>query len=239
MATLYIGTSGWHYAHWRGVFYPEDLPPQEWLRYYAAHFSTVEINNSFYKLPGTETFQAWHRGTPKHFTFSVKANRYITHMKKLKDPQEALHRFFDAVAPLAGKQGPILFQLPPRWRKNIQRLAGFLEALPPTSRYAFEFRDPDWHGEDVYDLLRAHNAAFCIYDLAGFRAPVELTADFAYLRLHGPAGAYAGRYTKASLRSWAERIRSWRGLKKVYVYFDNDQAGYALANASELKELLG
>jgi len=236
---IYIGTSGWHYAHWRGVFYPESLPTTQWLGHYARHFGTVEINNSFYKLPSRETFAAWHKATPKRFTFAVKANRYITHMKKLKEPQEALDRFFDAVEPLADKQGPILFQLPPRWHKNTQRLAAFLDALPPTYRYAFEFRDPDWHSADVYDLLRAHNAAFCIYDLAGFRSPVELTTDFAYLRLHGPAGAYAGRYTKASLRTWAERIHSWGGLKQAYVYFDNDEAGYAVTNAIELKKLLG
>jgi uncharacterized protein YecE (DUF72 family) len=235
-----IGTSGWHYTHWRGPFYPPDLRAADMLAWYLKRFDTVEINNSFYRLPTRETFAAWRRATPAQFCFAVKGSRYITHRKRLKDPQPALERLLPAAEALGRKLGPILFQLPPRWSRNIERLADFLDALPARRRYAFEFRDPSWHDAAVYRLLNKHNAAFCIYELDGFVSPVEVTADFVYVRLHGPGRKYEGDYAPHALAAWAAHIRGWRRtLAAVYVYFDNDQAGYAAKNAAELKALVG
>jgi uncharacterized protein YecE (DUF72 family) len=235
-----IGTSGWHYKHWRGPFYPDDLPSSRMLEFYIQHFDTVEINNSFYKLPAADTFASWRDATPKGFLFTVKASRFLTHMKKLKDPEQGLGNLLPRVEVLKRKLGPILFQLPPFWNLDLDRLAAFLEALPPNHRYAFEFRHSGWHQPLVYELLARHNAAFCIYELAGFRSPVEVTANFAYVRLHGPEGAYGGRYDTAALLNWSRQIREWRKkLKAIYVYFDNDQEGFAALNALELKAMAG
>lgn len=234
-----IGTSGWHYKHWRGPFYPPDLPAKEMLGWYVHRFDTVELNNSFYHLPTAETFEAWRSATPSTFCFAVKGSRYITHRKKLKDPAPALARFMPPVEVLGTKLGPILFQLPPRWSCNVERLMEFLAVLPKAHRYTFEFRDPSWHDPAVYRLLTRHNAAFCIYELEGFVSPLAVTADFAYVRLHGPGGKYQGDYSPEALDAWADRIQGWRrALGAVYVYFDNDQAGYAAKNAAELKALL-
>ena len=234
-----IGTSGWHYKHWVGPFYPQGWPAKKMLSLYIQRFDTVELNNSFYHLPTEQTFSAWREGTPASFRFAVKGSRYITHRKKLKDPIQALARFMEPVESLGSKLGPILFQLPPRWARNVERLSAFLRALPPSHRYTFEFRDPSWHDPEVYRILRRHNAAFCIYELDGFESPHELTADFAYVRLHGPGRKYQGDYSSKQLRDWADRIAEWREtLKAVYVYFDNDQAGYAAKNAAELKAMM-
>jgi uncharacterized protein YecE (DUF72 family) len=235
-----IGTSGWHYAHWRGPYYPEDLPASKMLAFYLGDFDTVEINNSFYHLPARSTFEAWRAATPPGFVFAVKGSRYLTHMKKLKDPDDAIGRFFESAVGLGKKLGPVLFQLPPHWRCNTERLELFLRALPRRHRYAFEFREPSWHCSDVFDVLRRHDAALCTYHLAGFEAPRDLTADFAYVRLHGPGAKYQGSYDRASLRAWARQIDRWSAtLRAVYVYFDNDQAGYAAQNARTLRELVG
>ncbi|HEU4683899.1 MAG TPA: DUF72 domain-containing protein [Nitrospira sp.] len=234
-----IGTSGWHYKHWLGPFYPPRLPAKRMLAWYMERFDTVEVNNTFYRLPTKETLRAWRDGTPPAFRFAVKGSRYISHRKKLNDPEPALARFLPLVETLGAKLGPILFQLPPRWSRNVERLNRFLDSLPPTHRYSFEFRDPSWHDEAVYGALRKHQAAFCIYELAGFESPHEVTADFAYVRLHGPEGKYGGDYSAGTLARWAERIDEWRGsLSAVYVYFDNDQAAYAAKNAAELKRLV-
>ncbi len=238
-AEIRIGTSGWHYAHWRGVYYPQALPPADMLAYYARDFDTVEVNNSFYRLPEAATFAAWREATPTGFVFAVKASRYLTHMKKLKEPELAIARLIERVDALGGKRGPILFQLPPRWRVDVGRLAACLDALPAGRRYAFELRDPSWHRADVYALLERHGAALCIYDLAGFQSPLRLTADFTYVRLHGPGRAYEDTYAEAVLREWAERIGAWRrALRAIYVYFDNDQAGYAVRDALALCSLV-
>ena len=236
-----IGTSGWHYKHWRGPFYPTDLPSSRMLSFYLNYFDTVEINNSFYHLPLADTFRNWQRQAEPGVRFAVKGSRYLTHMKKLKDPKAGLRRFFALVDLLGTKLGPVLFQLPPHWGCNASRLAEFLRALPRRHRYSFELRDPSWHVPEIYDLLARHNAAFCIYELAGFRSPTRLTADFAYVRLHGPGQkAYQGSYSYAALRSWHDRICRWQSeLKAVYVYFDNDQRGYAAANALTLRKYVG
>ena len=212
------------------------------LEHYIANFDTVEINNSFYKLPSAETFRCWRDATPPAFCFAVKASRFITHNKKLNDPANALDKFFPPTRELRDKLGPILFQLPPKWRVNVERLEDFLSVLPTGKRwrYAFEFREPSWLNERVYDTLRRHNAAFCIYELAGFRTPNEITADWTYVRLHGPGGKYQGSYSADQLSEWAERIAQWRDqLKAIYLYFDNDQAGYAAQNAMDLKRMAG
>jgi uncharacterized protein YecE (DUF72 family) len=238
VAEIRIGASGWHYKHWRGPFYPPDLPASQMLAFYLERFDTVEINNSFYRLPKEETFTAWHDATPPDFRFAVKGSRFITHNKKLKDPQPSLDMLMPRVARLGPKLGPILFQLPPLWTVNLERLEQFLTALPQPQRYAFEFRNPTWNIDPVYRLLRTHNAAYCIFHLAGFESPLEITADYTYIRLHGPGGKYQGSYSDQALETWAARIHAWRDLAAVYVYFDNDQAAYAVHNALSLRRLV-
>jgi uncharacterized protein YecE (DUF72 family) len=236
---LYIGTSGWHYKHWRGPFYPAEQRAPGMLSFYVQQFDTVEINNSFYRLPSPTAFESWRDQTPAHFCFAVKGSRFITHMKKLKDPASALANFLPRVEILGKKLGPLVFQLPPRWQCNPERLEAFLQELPAKHRYAFELRNATWHNNRVYDLLRRYNAAFCIYELAGFQSPYEITADFTYVRLHGPHGAYQGSYSTERLTDWSRQMGRWRNtLKAIYVYFDNDQKGFAAQNALELKTLV-
>ncbi|MEW5893584.1 MAG: DUF72 domain-containing protein [Pseudomonadota bacterium] len=234
---ILIGTSGWVYPHWRGRFYPESLPESDWLAFYARHLASVEINRSFYRLPTRDTFAAWRAATPQDFVFSVKASRYITHLKKLKAPELSLPPLLEAASGLGDKLGPLLFQLPPNWRVNLERLRHLLQTLPRGLRVAFELRDPSWHCREVFDLLAEHNAAFCIYDLAGFESPRQISADFSYIRLHGPGAAYCGRYGRQALAGWAAWLAR-QPLKTAYVYFDNDEAAYAVRDALELKALL-
>ena len=237
--TIRIGTSGWTYDHWRGRFYPDDLADDDRLRFYAGQFASVEINNSFYHLPSARTLAHWRDSVPGDFRFALKASRYITHMKKLKDPDASLATLFQRADVLGDRLGPILFQLPPRWHCDAQRLAAFLDALGGGFRYVFEFRDHSWIDDRVDALLAAHGAAFCIYELDGYRSPNTLTADFAYVRLHGPACAYAGSYDTRQLSGWAGALSTWaRQGRDVYCYFDNDQAGYAAANAARLRDML-
>jgi uncharacterized protein YecE (DUF72 family) len=238
--SVHIGTSGWHYKHWIGPFYPADMRPPKMLHWYAERFDTVEINNSLYRLPAVTAFDTWCRETTSDFCFAAKASRYITHNKKLTDPASANEKFISLVEKLGTRLGPILFQLPPSWKVNAQRLEDFLSRLLRTHRYVFEFRNPTWNIEPVYEVLRRHNAAFCIYELAGFLSPLENTANFTYIRLHGPGNKYQGDYGRDTLRCWVERIDSWRKtLKDVFVYFDNDQAEFAPKNALELKRMHG
>ncbi len=235
-----IGTSGWSYPHWSGRFYPERLGADAWLGYYAERFDTVEINATFYRLPSEQTVAEWASGVPEGFLFAVKASRYITHMKKLKDPDQTLPPFFDRVAGLGKHLGPVLFQTPPRWRVNLDRLAAFLESLPRGLQYAFEFRDPSWHSDGVRTLLEKHGAAFCVFQLEAVTAPDWVTAGFAYVRLHGPHEAYAGRYSSATLKTWAGRLKAWEAAGvHSFCYFDNDQAAQAPRDAARLMALLG
>lgn len=235
----HIGTSGWHYDHWKSTFYPQDLPDGAYLEYYADRFVTAEINNSFYRLPEKKTLARWRDTVPEGFVFSVKASRYLTHMKKLKDPQEPLERLLDRVSVLGAKLGPILFQLPPRWRSNLERLEGFLEILPENHRYAFEFRDTSWFDDKTYGLLTERGASLCVYDLDGRISPKKVTADYAYVRLHGPDGPYRGRYGAERLAGWAGAFSAWlkEGLE-IYCYFDNDEAGYAAQDATTLQQMM-
>jgi uncharacterized protein YecE (DUF72 family) len=236
---IHIGTSGWHYRHWHGAFYPEKLPASKMLQFYAQHFDTVELNNTFYRLPPVNGLENWRDGTPDGFCFAAKGSRFLTHMKKLKDPEVAIGRYFERVDRLKPKLGAIVFQLPPNWEADADRLEHFLRALPKRRRYAFELRNPTWHTEPILKILRKHNAAFCIFEIAGFASECHLTADFTYVRLHGPGGAYQGSYSAARLKRWADQIEKWRKqLKAIYIYFDNDQAAYAVKNALALKRLL-
>lgn len=236
---VHVGTSGWSYPHWKGPFYPPDLADQALLGYYARRFRTVEINASHYRLPAPETLQHWRETVPAEFVFAVKAHRYITHMKRLKDPAKTLPPFLERIALLRPKLGPVLFQLPPRWHCDLARLERFIDALPGEFRYGFEFRDPSWLNPAVYALLSERNLALCIYDFDGRRSPAEITADLVYLRLHGPAGPYQGSYDAAALGGWAQACLAWaRQGMEVFCYFDNDEAGYAALNAAQLEALI-
>ena len=237
---VHVGTSGFHYKDWVGPFYPDGTPASGMLPHYLKFFRTVELNNPFYRLPSAQTFETWRSSTPAGFVFAVKASRFITHMKKLKDPEPSIEMFFDRVRHLGKKLGPILFQLPPNWKKDVERFSAFLQALPKKYRYTFELRDPSWLDEEIYDLLRQYRAAFCIYELAGFQTPLLTTSDVVYVRLHGPtANKYQGSYDDRRLRGWAERARRWEEEgKDVFIYFDNDQKGYAAADALRLDRML-
>ncbi len=231
-----IGTSGWMYKHWRGSFYPEDISSDQMLPFYAQAFDTVEVNNTFYQLPTRSKVKAWKERSPEGFLFAIKANRYITHMKNLLEPEEPVKNLMDRVRTLDEKLGPILFQLPPRWSVNAGRLASFLDVLPAGLRYAFEFRDNTWYHNDIYQLLEEAAAAFCIHDHHDAPSPEELTADFTYVRLHGPTGDYGGTYTDEQLQAWGDKLTAWNESgQDVYAYFNNDVRGYAVANARELR----
>lgn len=254
MAKVWIGTSGFSYPHWgRGVFYPHDLPQAKWFEYYCQHFKTVELNVSFYRLPKKETFVNWRKraGPPASgFVFSVKGSRYITHIKKLKDCQEPIKTFFKNANGVKNKNDVVLWQLPPRFKVNPERLTEFLKLLPkkrrpsqtgtPRSawRHAFEFRNKSWLVGEVYKILKKYNAAIVFQDNPGWPITEEITADFVYLRFHGKTGLYSSCYTENELKDWAKKIKSWqeKGLD-CYAYFNNDALGYAVENAQVLKKL--
>jgi uncharacterized protein YecE (DUF72 family) len=228
----HIGTAGWQYKHWRRIFYPDDLATDAWLGHYARHFDCVEVNSSFYGMPSAEVIRQWCERTPAAFSFAVKAPRRITHFKKLKNCQLELHELLARLDCFEDKLGPVLFQLPPRWRCNLRRLTDFLAELPARRRFAFEFRDSSWHNDEVYAALAEHDAAFCIFDLDGVTTPLTETATFVYMRLHGPRAAYTGNYHARNLRTWVARaLTSNRKGKDAYVFFDNDEKGYAVKNA--------
>lgn len=238
---IHIGTSGWQYDHWTDSFYPGDLKDDEKLDFYAERLNSVEVNNSFYNLPEKKTVENWRETVPGDFIFSVKASRYITHMKKLNDPEESTDRFLSRVEELGDKLGPVLFQLPPNWKVNRKRLSEFLSLLPEHIRPVIEFREESWFDDEIYEILRDANAAMCVYDLERNKTPNELTADFVYIRLHGPEEeAYRGKYDKQALSGWAGAISTWQGKGlDVFCYFNNDDSGYAAENALELREMTG
>jgi uncharacterized protein YecE (DUF72 family) len=236
---IHIGTSGWHYKHWLGDFYPERHPTDKMFSWYAREFHTVEINNSFYRLPEEKTFQRWRELAPPGFIFAVKASRFITHIKRLKDARDSVDLLLSRSAPLGPTLGPILFQLPPRWKMNIERLIEFLDVLPRGPKFSIEFRDESWNTAEVFQLLRRHNVALCIHDWRQMPWPKELTANFTYVRFHGSGRSYGGSYPDEHLREWAERIRRWeRKLNEAYVYFNNDTGGHAIRNARTLRQML-
>ena len=238
-AEVLVGTSGWSYPHWRGPFYPPEVRPADFLPYYARRFATVEINNSFYRLPPETSVRRWRDLAPPDFSYAVKATRFITHYRRLQGAEEALAQFVERMSGLGGALGPLLFQLPPSLPLRLKRLEAFLELLPPASAAAFEFREPTWFDASVYAALERRAATFCISDLHGRATPEVVTAPLVYVRLHGP-GRYSGSYDDASLARWAEKCAAWaRGGHEVRVYFDNDQRGYAAHDATRLKALLG
>ncbi|MFP4250231.1 MAG: DUF72 domain-containing protein [Armatimonadota bacterium] len=236
MATFLAGTSGYQYDHWVGPFYPEDLPREEWFAYYAERFDTVEINNTFYGLPDTETFAAWREKSPDDFTWVLKYSRYGTHLKKLKDPEGHVTTFIERSKPLHDLMGPILVQLPPNWHPNPDRLRAFLEVAPSDFRWAVEFRDPDWLQEPNYEILREHGAALVIHDMIE-EHPEVITADWTYLRYHG--GEH-GEYPHQRMEAEAERVERYLsdGLD-VYAFFNNDAHGWAIENVRQLREYVG
>jgi len=236
---LRIGTSGWVYRHWMGVFYPPDLAGDELLPFYATHFDSVEINYSFYRLPERSTFEFWRRQVPPHFLFAVKASRFLTHMKKLSDPEKPLARLMERAAGLGERLGPILFQLPHTWGRNTERLAGFIDALSryAPQRFAFEFRHASWLVPDVYTLLERAGAALCLPVHPTIPLEVRTTAPWTYIRLHG--GRHGIGYGDDELAEWVRRIRGFLGSGlDVYVYFNNDAEGHAVRDAGRLKQLL-
>ncbi|HWM46964.1 MAG TPA: DUF72 domain-containing protein [Xanthobacteraceae bacterium] len=240
MARVVVGTSGWTYDGWRGPFYPKDVRKKDWLRWYATQFRTAEINGSFYRTPSLDAVQSWHDQTPDDFVFAWKASKFITHWKRLTEKCDNSIALMETRLDLLGKKlGPVLFQLPPQFRANRERLAAFLKMLPRKRRYAFEFRHPSWYAADILRLLSDHDVALCLSDHRDAPAPWEVTAGHVYLRGHGPTGAYRDRYPEATLRRWAQDVRRWqRGRRDVFVYFDNDQKSAAPKDARRLIELL-
>lgn len=235
-ARAYIGTSGYQYKHWKGVFYPQDMPQKNWFSYFADHFDTVEINNTFYNLPEPETFEQWHDKTPEDFCFVLKFSRYGTHMKKLKDPGEVIDTFMDRARLLKKKLGPILIQLPPNWGVDAKRLDAFLSAAPEAQPLAVEFRDPSWLVEEVYAVLKAHGAALCVHDMIKDH-PDQVTADWVYHRFHGKD--YGGEYSHQKLSAVADRLFGHLSAgRDVYAYFNNDLGGHAVHNALDLRRYL-
>jgi uncharacterized protein YecE (DUF72 family) len=235
----YIGTSGWHYEHWRGLFYPENLAKARWLEFYAGHFTTVELNNTFYRLPSENAFSTWRESTPADFTFAVKVSRFITHIKRLKSVGEPVDKFITRAGILGNKLGPLLYQLPPGMHRNDDRLKSFLSALPSAMKHVIEFRHESWLDEEVFDTLRRHNVGFCIFDMQDVTCPVVATADFAYIRFHGSTGLYYSCYSDEELMGWAKRLKDLaQNLKTVYIYFNNDAGAYAVSNARTLRTYL-
>lgn len=238
--TARIGTSGYQYDHWRGAFYPEGLPKSRWLERYVEAFDTVEINNTFYRLPSAEVFASWRRQAPRGFVFAVKMSRFATHMKHLRDPAQTIGRFLERARALGPTLGPILVQLPPRWNADPERLDAFLKAAPARHRWAVELRHPSWLCEEVYAVLRAHGAALVIHDLLPAH-PRIVTASFTYARFHGAGGGprYAGTYADRQLANEARWMDAQlRAGCDVYAYFNNDVGGHAVRDARRLRALL-
>jgi uncharacterized protein YecE (DUF72 family) len=231
-----IGCSGWEYRHWKGLFYPESLPHGRWFQHYARIFDTVEINNSFYRLPPASTMKRWRLQAPAGFVYAVKASRYLTHMKKLKDPESPLALLLGRARELGPHLGPVLYQLPPRWRPDHARLEAFLRALPADVRHTIEFRESAWYSDATFDLLSRYGVALCVHDMTGSAAPPLAIGPFGYLRLHGATAKYSGSYSDQQLEGWAVWVeqQNERGLD-VYVYFNNDVGGHAPRNALTLR----
>jgi len=238
-AVYYIGTSGWHYDHWRQRFYPQKLRKPEWLDFYARHFSTVELNNSFYRLPSEAAFANWRDASPPDFSFAVKVSRFITHIKRLKGVEEPVETFLTRAKILGEKLGPLLYQLPPNMHRNDERLESFLAVLPQGLKHVVEFRHESWLDEGVFEILRRYNTGLCVFDMPSLRCPLVATADFAYIRFHGSEGLYYSCYSDEELAGWAKRLADLAAnLKAMYIYFNNDAEAFAVRNAITLREYL-
>lgn len=235
-----IGCSGWEYRHWRGTFYPRDLAVVDWLQYYAGLFETVELNGTFYRLPEPATFDRWRERAPAGFRYAVKASRYLTHIRRLADPAEPIERLWTRAVRLEDHLGPMLYQLPPRWHRNLPRLGAFLEALPARRLHAIEFRDPSWHDPATYSLLERHGVALCLHDMPGAQAPAQPVGPFVYVRFHGQHGTYSGSYPPQAIGAWARRLAGWAADgRDAWVYFNNDAGGQAPRDAIRLREAVG
>jgi uncharacterized protein YecE (DUF72 family) len=235
-----IGTSGWHYASWRGPFYPEATKPRDFLTFYLTRFDTAELNTPFYRTPTLEAVRGWAEQTPDDFVFAWKASKFITHWKRLNETcANSLELMEERLDILGPKAGPVLFQLPPKMTRNRERLASFLNMLAPGRRYTFEFRHPSWYEPEIFDLLREHDVSLCLSDHADAPAPWEVTASFVYVRGHGPSGRYWGSYSDETLRDWSAHIARWREEgRAVYCYFDNDIKSAAPEDAQRLLDRL-
>lgn len=240
MAEILIGTSGWHYPSWKGPFFPTGLRAKDRLGFYATQFRTTELNGVFYRTPTQAAVESWRAQTPDDFVFAWKASKFITHWKRLSARSDnSLELLESRLALLGDKAGPVLFQLPPQFEMNYERLASFLKMLNRKRRYSFEFRHPSWYSAKVLSLLAAENIALCISDHADAPAPWRRTADFVYVRGHGPGGRYKGRYPLATLQRWQQRISRWRARGfDVFVYFDNDQKSAAPLDGRRLRDML-
>ena len=235
-----IGTSGWSYGHWRGVFYPEKLRSKDWFSFYAKTFSTVEVNSTFYHMPQDKTMDNWRENSPGTFVFTLKMNRFITHRKKLEGVDTLLKQFLDKARRLGDKLGVILHQLPPSVKKDIPLLSSYLELLPSEMKHAAEFRHESWSDDETFDLIRSKGIAYCIVSSPSLKTHIRATAPFAYIRMHGTGGWYASCYSDRELQDWSKHIVNLaREGCDGYVYFNNDYAGYAVQNAVTLRERLG
>lgn len=269
MSRLYVGTSGWVYGDWSfdyaqdklNYFYPPKLPKRKWLEYYSGHFKTVEVNATFYHQMKPKTFENWAKTVPSDFVFAIKASRFITHVKRLKVTNSSVIQIIEPASVMGEKLGPILLQLPPRLKADAKRLADFLQMFTSEEpigaprrwlqgllrggkmrlKMAFEFRDPSWFNESIYQVLRKYKGALVIAESGGYWPNDEVvTADFTYIRFHGEGGSYASKYTDEELRVWAKKIRRWQksGIE-VYAYFNNDVSAFAVDNAETLDQLCG
>ena len=235
-----MGTSGWQYPHWRGVFYPARLPQRQWLPYLAERFQTVEVNNTFYNLPEKPVFEQWRAATPPDFVFTLKMSRYLTHLKRLRDPAGPVQLFLERAGGLGDKLGPILLQLPPRLRADVALLDAALAMFGPSIRVAVEFRDDSWFTDDTRAVLERHRAALCLADSPRRRQPTWRTAEWGFVRFHEGAGPRAPGYERAALRRWIERLaETFTAEEDVYAYFNNDALGYAIKDAMTFAELAG
>jgi uncharacterized protein YecE (DUF72 family) len=240
MPDVRIGCSGFNYPHWRGVFYPQDLPQRKWFQYYCTVFSSVELNVTFYRLPTSATFDKWHQETPPDFSFSLKGSRFITHVKKLLEPASSLELFFKNALRLKEKLKVVLWQFPPAFKINTPRLVRFLKLLRDCPvRNTLEFRHESWITTNIISICKEHNICLCMADWPGFIDDLPVISDFIYMRRHGKNGKYDSCYSKASLKKDSKRIKEYLGKgKEVFLYFNNDAFGYAPKNARELLDLL-
>ena len=235
---LYIGCSGWHYTHWRDIYYPKYISPEKWLQFYSKDFNTVEINSSFYRMPSEKTLSEWNKTTSNDFIFSVKASRFITHIKKLKDVSDSVKLFIERISILKNKLGPILFQLPPALKRNDEILQIFLNKLPADYTYVFEFRHESWFSEYVYTLLKNNNVSLCIANTPYLHCPFRVTSNIAYIRLHGEHALYSSSYSEVELQQLVSKIEHIdSSIDKAYIYFNNDMQAHAIFNAILLKRL--
>jgi uncharacterized protein YecE (DUF72 family) len=241
---LRVGCSGWNYKAWRGAFYPPAVPVHRWLNFYAARFDTVEVNNTFYRLPERCTFAGWYEQTPKGFVFAVKASRFLTHMKRLREPEEPIARLFSRASALGRRLGPVLYQLPGNFTLDLPRLDAFLAALPRTSsgkrvRHVMEFRHPSWYVRETFDVLNQRGVALCLHDKHGSTIAEPFIGPFVYVRFHGTSGHYRGSYGGRALNRWAGRLAERvQGGQQVFAYFNNDPDAVAVENAVRLRSLI-